>query len=73
MKKHEYKYNFEPEMYNYVLKSNILNKYKNEDKIFKYLVGGYTCEYIAKKCNYSIPTIKNRRKEIYNKTKKYMI
>lgn len=35
MKKFEYKYEFEPEMYNYVLATNILNRKKDEHKIFK--------------------------------------
>ena len=73
MKRIRYTYNFEPEMYNYILSSNILNKKKDEDKIFKKLVQGWDCEYISEKCHYSVRAIKNRRRDIYNKTKKYMI
>ena len=73
MKLMQYTYNYEPEMYNYILASNILNKKKCEDKIFKALVEGYNCKEIGKKFNYSESTICNRRKDIYNKTKKYMI
>lgn len=73
MKLMQYTYNYEPEMYKYILASNILNKKKNEDKIFKELVMGYNCQEIGKKCNYSERTIHNRRKDIYNKTKKYML
>ena len=73
MKTFQYTYRFQPEMYNYIIGSNILNKKKNEHKIFKLLVDGYTCDEISKKCHYSSSTIKNRRKEIYNKTKMYMI
>ena len=73
MKLMQYTYNFEPEMYKYILSSNILNKKKREDKIFKKLVEGWNCEEISNKCHYSIRTIQNRRKDIYNKTKKYMI
>lgn len=73
MKLMQYTYNFEPEMYKYILNSNLLNKKKDEDKIFKALVQGYTCEQISKKYNYCVGTICNRRRDIYNKTKKYMI
>lgn len=73
MKLMQFTYNYEPEMYKYILASNILNKKKNEDKIFKALVEGYNCEEIGKKYHYSPSTIKNRRKSIYEKTKKYMI
>lgn len=72
MKTMQYTYNYEPEMYRYILSTNILNKKKGEDKIFKKLVEGWSCSEISKKCNYSIGTIKNRRRDIYNKTKKYM-
>lgn len=73
MKLLQYKYNFDPEMYKYILSSNILNKKKNEHKIFIKLVQGYNCEDISKMCHYSVRTIHNRRKDIYFKTKKYMI
>lgn len=73
MKKFEYKYVFEPEMYKYILSTNILNKRKDEDKIFRSLVAGYTAKQIGKRYHYSESTIWNRRRDIYNKTKKYMI
>lgn len=73
MKLMQYTYNFEPEMYKYILNSNILNKKKGEDKIFKELVNGYNSMEISKKCHYSQSTIWNRRRDIYKKTKKYMI
>ena len=73
MKTMQYTYNYEPEMYKYILSTNILNKKKNEDKIFKELVNGYSCKEIGKKYHYSERTIHNRRKSIYYKTKKYMI
>lgn len=73
MKRIRYTYNFEPEMYKYILSTNILNKKKDEHKIFKQLVQGWDCKYISEKCHYSERTIKNRRKDIYYKTKKYMI
>lgn len=73
MKTMQYTYNYEPEIYKYILSSNILNKKKQEDKIFKELVAGYSCKEIGSKYHYSESTIKNRRKDIYNKTKKYMI
>ena len=73
MKTMQYTYNYEPEMYKYILASNILNKKKYEDKIFKQLVMGYSCKEISKKVHYSERTIQNRRKVIYDKTKKYMI
>lgn len=73
MKLFQYTYNYEPEMYKFILSSNILNKKKSEDKIFKKLVEGYSCEEISKKCHYSERTIHNRRKDIFIKTKKYMI
>ena len=73
MKTFQYTYNYEPEMYKYILSSNILNKKKGEDKIFKKLVESYTCEEISKKVHYCERTIQRRRKEIYDKTKKYMI
>jgi DNA-binding NarL/FixJ family response regulator len=69
----QYTYQFEPEMYKYILSTNILNKKKDEDKIFKQLVMGYTAKEISKKFNYAESTIWNRRRDIYNKTKKYMI
>ena len=69
----EYTYNFDPEMYQYILRSNILNKKKDEHKIFKELVNGYSAKQIGKKFHYAESTIWNRRREIYNKTKKYMI
>lgn len=73
MKLMQYTYNYDPEMYKYILSSNILNKKKHEDKIFKSLVEGYNCIEIGKKYHYSTSTICNRRRDIYNKTKKYMI
>ena len=73
MKLFEYTYNFEPEMYKYILSTNILNRKKDEDKIFKALVRGYTAKEIGKRYHYSESTIWNRRRDIYNKTKKYMI
>lgn len=73
MKTMQYTYHFEPEMYKYILSSNILNKKKDEDKIFKHLVAGWDCKYIGKKCHYSERTIQNRRKDIYYKTRRYMI
>lgn len=73
MKLMQYTYNYEPEMYKYILASNILNKKKQEDKIFKELVAGYSCQEISEKYHYSPSTIKNRRKDIYEKTKKYML
>jgi len=73
MKTMQYTYNYEPEMYKYILSTNILNKKKYEDKIFKALVEGYTCKEIGKKVHFSERTIQNRRKHIYYKTKKYMI
>lgn len=69
----KYTFNYEPEFYKYVMSSNILNKRKNEDKILKDLVKGYTCEEISNKRHYSVRTIANRRKDIYFKTKRYMI
>ena len=73
MKLIHYTYNYEPEMYKYILSSNILNRKKNEHKIFIKLVQGYNCEEISKSCHYSVRTIHNRRRDIYLKTKKYMI
>lgn len=73
MKLMQYTYNFEPEMYKYILSTNILNKKKDEDKIFKSLVMGYTAKEIGKHFHYAESTIWNRRRDIYNKTKKYMI
>lgn len=72
MKTFQYTYKFEPELYTYILNSNILNKKKDEPKIFKELVAGFTCKEIGRKCHYSERTIQNRRKDIYLKTKKYM-
>lgn len=73
MKKKQYTYCYEPEMYMYILNSNILNKKRCEDKIFKKLVEGYNCQEISKIVHYSERTIQNRRRDIYFKTKKYMI
>lgn len=73
MKLMQFTYNYEPEMYKYILSTNILNKKKDEDKIFKQLVMGYTAKEISKKYHYAESTIWNRRRDIYNKTKKYMI
>lgn len=73
MKTFEYTYEFEPEMYKYILASNILNKKKDEHKIFKSLVEGYSSKEIGKKYHYAESTIWNRRRDIYNKTKKYMM
>lgn len=73
MKTFEYSYEFEPEMYKYILSTNILNKKKDEHKIFKKLVEGYSAKEIGKKYHYCESTIWNRRRDIYNKTKKYMI
>lgn len=67
-----YTYNYDPEMYKYIMSTNILNKKKDEHKILKALVDGYTCKEIGKKVHYSERTIQTRRRDIYNKTKKYM-
>ena len=68
-----YTYNFDPDMYKYILTTNILNKKKDEDRIFKALVSGLSAKEIGEKYHYCESTIWNRRREIYNKTKKYMI
>lgn len=68
-----YTYNFDPEMYKYILTTNILNKKKDEDRIFKALVSGWSAKEIGERYHYCESTIWNRRREIYNKTKKYMI
>ena len=73
MKLMQYTYNYNPEMYKYILSSNILNRKKNEHKIFVKLVQGYSCEEISRICHYSERTIHNRRRDIYFKTKRYMI
>ena len=62
-----YTYNYEPEMYKYILSTNILNKKKDEHKIFKALVDGYTCKEIGLKTHYSERTIQTRRKDIFDK------
>ncbi len=72
MKTMQYTYNYDPDIYKYILSSNILNKKKNEDKIFRELVSGYNCREIGRKYHYSERTIQNRRKDIYYKTRKYM-
>lgn len=72
MKLMQYTYNYDPEMYKYILQSNILNKKKDEDKIFKALVKGYNSKEIGERYNYCESTIWNRRRDIYRKTKKYM-
>ena len=53
MKRFEYKYNFEPEMYKYILSTNILNKKKDEHLIFKSLVAGYSAKEIGKRYHYA--------------------
>lgn len=73
MKTFQYTYNYDPSLYQFILSSNILNKKKDEPKIFKELVAGYTCKEIGKKFHYHERTIQNRRKEIYKKTEKYML
>lgn len=72
-KSKNYTFNYSPEFYEYVLKSNLLNYHKNEHKILKELVKGYTCKEIGEKLNYSERTIQNRRRDIYKKTLKYMV
>ena len=69
----QYTYNYEPDLYKYIMCSNILNKKKDEHKILKALVEGYSCKEIGKKYHYCERTIQNRRKDIYIKTKKYMV
>lgn len=73
MRRQNYTYCYEPELYKFILGSNILNKKKHEHLIFKDLVAGYSCTEISNKRHYSERTIHNRRKDIYTKTKKYMI
>lgn len=73
MKTMQYTYNYEPDLYKYIMSSNILNKKKEEHKIIKKLIQGYTCKEIGDKFGYSERTIQNRRRDIYNKTKKYII
>ena len=73
MKRMNYTYNYQPEIYDFILKSNLLNYRKDEHKILKELVKGYTCKEIGNKLNYSERTIQNRRKDIYFKTKRYMV
>lgn len=72
MKAFQYTYNYDPEMYKYILSTNILNRKKDEHKIFKALVRGYNAKEIGERYHYSERTIQNRRKDIYDKTKKYM-
>lgn len=72
MQRIRYTYNYRPEIYVFILNSNILNKKKDEHKILKDLVSGYTCKEIGKKRHYCEKTIKNRRKDIYFKTRQYM-
>ena len=73
MKLYEYRYYYEPEVYDYIMSSRILDKKKHENLILKELIKGKTCKEIGKKYNYSERTIQDRRRDIYNKTKNLMI
>ena len=73
MKTFEYRYYYEPDVYDYIMASKILDRKKHENLILKELVKGKTCKQIAEKYNYSERTIQDRRRDIYNKTKNLMI
>lgn len=73
LKRFEYKYEYKPAIYNYIMRDMILNENKQEKKILELLVKGKTCEQIANEIGYSERTIQRRRKDIFNKTKDLMI
>ena len=60
-----YKFEYCEEVYNHIMKSNILND--KEKECFQYLVKGWSGEKIAKKLNCGIATIWNRRRTITHK------
>ena len=66
-------YNYKPAIYDYIMRDLILDENKKEKEILSLLVKGKTCSQIAQEVGYSERTIQNRRKELYEKTKDYMI
>jgi len=70
MKRNEYYFDYTDEALQNILKSNIL---RNRDKkILLKLVEGKTVSKIAEESNCSYRTICNRRRDIFNATKKFM-
>lgn len=70
MKKKEYYFDYSPEVYNYIMSSQLL---RNRDKnILRDLVKGKQTKQIAYENNCSYRTMCTRRKEIFEKTKCYM-
>ena len=68
-----YTFKFKPNIYQYVLDTVKLNEHHKEKEILDLLVKGYTCLEISDVIGYSEVTIKRRRKDIYEKTKEFMI
>ena len=73
LKKFEYKYQYKPAIYKYIMKEFIFNDNKKEREILELLVKGKTCEQIAMDVGYSPTTIKRRRRDLYEMTKDLMI
>ena len=68
-----YTFKFKPNIYQYVLDTVKLNEHHKEKEILDLLVKGYTCLEISDVIGNSEVTIKRRRKDIYEKTKEFMI
>jgi len=68
-----YTFKFKPQIKDFLLKELSFNSHKMEKEIFELILCGKTCIEIGDELGYSERTIQRRRKELYYKTKDYML
>ena len=73
MKKFEYRFNFKPQIREYILNNIDLCVERDEDKILNLLLDGMTGEDIAIETGYSYRTICRRKKDLSNKIKETLM
>lgn len=71
MKKTHYYFDMPKETYDFIIKKGILKESRKEKTILDLCLQGEPLKSIMIKTGYSIRTITNRKKEIYNKISKY--
>lgn len=71
--KDHYYFDMTDENYNYVIRNCNLIKRKKEKQILDLCIQGKTNKEISKETGYAITTIINRKRDIYNKIKKYLL
>lgn len=72
MKKFEYRFQYNPAKYNFIVSNMHLCEEKREKEILEMLHNGKTCEQVGAELGYSARTIARRRKDLYYRIKDLM-